>query len=80
MEERLNELEERIKKLERKEKRRTILSGIKVVLVIVLFAALACGGYYLYQKIMEVYEPYKEIVEKYNETDKTIKSIKDFFR
>ena len=29
---------------------------------------------------MEVYEPYKEIVEKYNETDKTIKSIKDFFR
>ena len=80
MEERLNNLEERIKKLEKKERRRTILSGIKDVIVIILVAAIAYGGYFLYNKIMEVYGPYKEIVDTYNETNNKINSIKDLFR
>ena len=80
MEERLNDLEERIKKLEKKERKRTILSGIKTLIIIILVGALAYGGYFLYQKIMEVYEPYKEIVEKYSKTEKSINKIKDLFR
>lgn len=80
MEERLNDLEERIKKLEKKERKRTILSGIKTLIIIILVGALAYGGYFLYQKIMEVYKPYKEIIEKYNKTEKSINKIKDLFR
>lgn len=80
MEERIKELEERIKKLEKKERKRTILSGIKTLIIIILVGALAYGGYFLYQKIMEVYEPYKEIVEKYSKTEKSINKIKDLFR
>ena len=80
MEERIKELEERIKKLEKKERKRTILSGIKTLIIIILVGALAYGGYFLYEKIMEVYEPYKEIVEKYSKTDNKIKSITDLFK
>ena len=80
MEERIKELEERIKKLEKKERKRTVLSGIKTLIIIILVGALAYGGYFLYQKIMEVYEPYKAIVEKYSKTEKSINKIKDLFR
>ena len=80
MEERLNELEERLEKLERKERNRTILSVVKLGLYLILIGALSFGAYKVYEKVMEVYEPYKEIVDKYNETDKTIKSITDIFK
>lgn len=80
MEDRIKELEERIEKLERKERNRKILSIVKLGLYLILIGALSFGAYKLYEKVIEIYEPYKEIVEKYNETDKTIKSITDLFK
>jgi hypothetical protein len=80
MEDRIKELEERIEKLERKERKRTILSIVKLGLYLILIGALSFGAYKVYEKVIEVYEPYKEIVDKYNETDSTIKSITDLFK
>ena len=48
--------------------------------VLILIGVLSFGAYKVYEKVIEVYEPYKEIVDKYNETDKTIKSITDIFK
>lgn len=80
MEDRIKELEERIEKLERKERNRKILSIVKLGLYLILIGALSFGAYKLYEKVIEIYEPYKEIVEKYNKTDQTIKSITDLFK
>ena len=80
MEDRIKELEERIERLERKERNRTILSVVKIGLYLILIGALSFGAYKLYQKVIEVYEPYKEIVDKYNEADNTIKNITDLFK
>ena len=80
MEDRIKELEERIEKLEKKERNRKILSIVKLGIYLILIGALSFGAYFVYQKVIEVYEPYKEIVDKYNETDKTIKSITDLFK
>lgn len=79
MEDRIRELEERIEKLERKEKRRTIFMVVKVILSILLIAALSYGAYVVYNKVIEEIQPYKEILDNYNEADSKIKSITDLF-
>ena len=79
MEERLNDLEERIEKLERKERRRTILSIIKLGLYLIATGLLIYGGYRLYTKIQDTIKPYKEIIDKTENVDKNIKSITDLF-
>ena len=80
MEDRILELEERIEKLERKEKRRKIFTFIKLILIIIIVSGLIYGGYKLYTTIEETIKPYKEIVDTYNEADNKIKNIKDLFR
>lgn len=80
MEDRILELEERIERLERKEKRRTIFMVVKVILSILLIVALSYGAYIVYNKVIEEIQPYKEILDTYNETDQSIKNIKDLFR
>lgn len=79
MEDRINELEERIEKLERKERRRTILSIIKLGLYLIATGLLIYGGYRLYTKVQETIKPYKEIIDKADGIDKNIKSITDLF-
>jgi hypothetical protein len=80
MEERLNELEERIERLERKEKRRTILSIIKFIFVVVISGLLVYGGYRLYTKVEETIKPYKDILDKKDQVDSKINSITDLFK
>lgn len=80
MEERLNELEKRISKLEKINKRRKTFAIVKLIIVLILIAGLAYGGYRLYQKVDETIKPYKKIVEQYNKADEKINSIKDLFK
>ncbi len=80
MEERLNELEERIEFLEKKEKRRTIFSIIKLIIYILISIGLIYFGYRIYTNIKETIKPYKEIIDKTNSVDKSIKSIEDLFK
>lgn len=80
MEERLNELEKRISKLEKIEKRRKTFALVKFIIVIALIGVVAYGGYVLYQKVEETIKPYKKIVEQYNKADEKINSIKDLFK
>ena len=80
MEEKIYELEERIKKLEKKEKRRTIISVVKIIIYIVAFGVLAFVGYKAYTTLYETIEPYKEVIDNYNETNTKIKSITDLFK
>lgn len=80
MEDRILELEERIERLERKEKRRKTFAFIKLILIILIIAGLVYGGYKLYTTVEETIKPYKEIIDKKNEVDKSIKSIKDLFK
>ena len=80
MEEKLNELEERIERLERKERRRTIFSVIKLIIYILISIGLVYFGYKVYTNIQETIKPYKEIIDKANGVDKSIKSIEDLFK
>lgn len=80
MEERLNELEERIERLERKERRRTILSVIKLIVYILISIGIIYFGYKLYTNIQETIKPYKEIIDKTDGIDENIKSITDLFK
>ena len=75
MEDRLNELEERIERLERKEKRRTLFSVIKIIIIVILISGLVYGGYKLYNKIEETIKPYKDIIDKKDNIDKSIKEL-----
>lgn len=79
MEDKILELEERISKLEKKERRRKTFSVIKLIFILLVIGALVYGGYKLYNKIEETIKPYKEIVDKKSNVDKNIKSIKDLF-
>ncbi len=69
LEDRITELEERIKKLENIEKRRRIWGIIKFIGSILLLAATIILGIYLYNKIQTTIKPYQEIVDKYNNFD-----------
>ena len=83
MEDKILELEKRLEKLERIEKRRKGLLIAKIVGIILLVVAIIIGGYILYLKVEEVLKPYKDLIE----TKDTVKdnvnngvdNIKDFF-
>ena len=83
MEDKILELEKRLEKLERIEKRRKGLLIAKIVGIILLVVAIIIGGYILYLKVEEVLKPYKDLFE----TKDTVKdnvnngvdNIKDFF-
>ena len=61
MEERINELEKRLEKLERIEKRRKGFLIAKIVGIVLLIVAILVAGYILYLKVEEVLKPYKVI-------------------
>lgn len=70
MEEKIKELEKRLEKLERIERRRKSIVIAKVVGIILLIIAIITGGYILYLKVEETLEPFKELIEtKDNVTD-----------
>ncbi len=66
IEERLDDIERRLRKLEAIEKRRQILGIIKLVLTLLLLAALVLGAIYAYNFFKDNIEPYRDIIEKYN--------------
>lgn len=83
MEERINELEKRLEKLERIEKRRKGLLIAKITAIVLLIIAILVGSYIAYKKINEAIKPYKEYIEKKNDfnkgVNKGIDSIKELF-
>lgn len=64
MEDKIIELEKRLEKLERIERRRKSLVIAKVVGIILLIVAILVAGYILYLKVEETIKPYKELLEK----------------
>ena len=83
MEERIIELEKRLEKLERIEKRRKSLLIAKISAIVLLIIAILIGGYIAYKKVTETIKPYKEFIEKQkdfsNGVNKGINTIKDLF-
>lgn len=83
MEDKVLELEKRLEKLERVEKRRKSILWIKIVGITLLVIAILSFGYIVYRKVEETIRPYKEIIEKTNEVDNQIDTqidkIKKFF-
>lgn len=78
MEEKIIELEKRLAKLERIEKRRKALLIAKIVGIILLVVAIIIGGYIIYLKVEETLRPYKEFIEKKDEVSNNISdSIND---
>lgn len=79
MEERIIELEKRLEKLERIEKRRKSLLIAKIVGIVLLIVSIIVGGYILYLKVEETLKPYKEFIKTTDKVNTGIDSIKDLF-
>ena len=79
MEERINELEKRLAKLERIEKRRKSLVIAKIVGIVLLILAIIVGGYILYLKVEETLKPYRDLLEATDKVNDGIDNIKDLF-
>lgn len=79
MEERIIELEKRLEKLERIEKRRKSLLIAKIVGIVLLIVSIIVGGYILYLKVEETIKPYKEFIKTTDKVNTGIDSIKDLF-
>jgi flagellar basal body-associated protein FliL len=79
MEERINELEKRLAKLERIEKRRKSLIIAKIVGIVLLIVAIIVGGYILYLKVEETIKPYRDLLEATDKVNDGIDNIKDLF-
>ena len=83
MEEKVLELEKRLEKLEKAEKRRKSLLWIKIAGISLLVIAVVVFGYIVYRKVETTIKPYKEFIDKTNEMnekiDKQMDKIKDFF-
>ena len=83
MEEKIKDLELRLTKLERIEKRRKGLLIAKITAIVLLIIAILIGGYIAYKKVQETIKPYKEFIEKQkdfnNGVDKGINTIKGLF-
>jgi len=77
MEERINELEKRLAKLERIEKRRKSLIIAKIVGIVLLIIAIIVGGYILYLKVEETLKPYRDLLEATDKVNDGIDNIKD---
>ncbi len=69
LKEKIDNLEERIGKLEKIEKRRRIAGVVKTVCSLLLFLAIIIAGYTVYTRIMDEIQPYREIVDSYSEFD-----------
>lgn len=79
MEERIIELEKRIEKLERIEKRRKGFLIAKIIGIVLLIVSIIVGGYILYLKVEEAIKPYKEFIKTTDKVNTGIDSIKDLF-
>lgn len=80
MEEKIIELEKRLEKLERIEKRRKGFLIAKIVGIILLIVAIIVGGYILYLKVEETLEPYKNLINASDKVNTGIDNIKDLFK
>jgi predicted PurR-regulated permease PerM len=74
------ELEKRLEKLERIEKRRKGFLIAKIVGIILLIVAIIVGGYILYLKVEETLEPYKNLINASDKVNTGIDNIKDLFK
>lgn len=79
MEDKIKELEKRLEKLERIEKRRKSLIIVKVVGIILLIVAIIVGGYILYLKVEETLKPYKDLIKATDKVNNGIDNIKNIF-
>ena len=83
MEDKVLELEKRLEKLERIEKRRKSVLILKIAGITLLVIAIVVFGYIVYRKVEETIRPYKEFIDKANETnnkiDNSIDKIKGYF-
>ena len=79
MEERIIELEKRLEKLEKIEKRRKGFLIAKIVGIVLLIVSIIVGGYILYLKVEETLKPYKEFIKTTDKVNTGIDSIKDLF-
>ncbi len=68
LEERLDNLEKRLVKLEKIENRRRALAIIKVLFYLAIIIGLVVLIFVMYNRIMEIIAPFQEIVNKYNDT------------
>ncbi len=68
LEERLDNLEKRLVKLEKIENRRRALAIIKVLFYLAIIIGLVILIFVMYNRIMEIIAPFQEIVNKYNDT------------
>jgi predicted PurR-regulated permease PerM len=80
MEEKIIELEKRLEKLERIEKRRKGFLIAKIVGIILLIVAIIVAGYILYLKVEETLEPYKNLINASDKVNTGIDNIKDLFK
>ena len=84
MEEKVVELEKRIAKLEKIEKRRKSILWIKIAGVVLLIVAIVVASYIVYRKVEETIRPYKEFMDKTNEVnnqvDSQIDKIREYFK
>ena len=79
MEEKIKELEKRLEKLERIEKRRKALLIAKIAGIVLLIVAIIVAGYILYLKVEQALEPYKKLINATDTVNTGIDNIKDLF-
>ena len=79
MEDKIKELEKRLEKLDRIEKRRKSLIIVKIVGIILLIVAIIVGGYILYLKVEETIKPFKDLIKATDKVNNGIDNIKGLF-
>ena len=83
MEDKIKELEKRLEKIERIERRRKSLIIAKITGIILLILAIIITGYIIYKKVDETIKPYKEFIEKQedfkNNVNDSIDTVKGLF-
>lgn len=79
MEERIIELEKRLEKLERIEKRRKGFLIAKIIGIVLLIVSIIVGGYILYLKVEETLKPYKSLLNASDKMNTNLDKIKDLF-
>lgn len=79
MEDRIIELEKRLEKLERIEKRRKSFLIAKILGIVLLIVSIITGGYILYLKVEETLKPYKNIINASDKVNTGIDNIKNIF-
>ena len=67
VEERLENIETRLKKLEEKERRRQIAGIVKAIITIALIVLVVVAGLYLYKEFTEKLEPIMEFTQPTDE-------------